>query len=112
MYEGTELEEYMAEIREQVCSRCVERPAGGPPCQPLGKRCGVELNLRLLVNAVHKEHSNWMGPYINHFHEDVCAHCQDRQTAHCPCALEYLLELAVEAIEAVDERRSNTESSA
>lgn len=25
MYEGTELEEYMAEIREQVYSRCIER---------------------------------------------------------------------------------------
>jgi hypothetical protein len=106
MYEGTELEEYMEEIREQVCSRCIERPPGGPPCLPLGKRCGVELNLRQLVDAVHCEHSDWMEPYINHFHEDVCAHCERRQSEHCPCALEYLLELAVEAIESVDERRS------
>ena len=112
MYEGTDLEEYMAEIREQVCSRCVERPRGGPPCLPLGKRCGVELNLRQLVAAVQKEQSNWMDPYIDHFHEDVCAHCENRQAAQCPCALEYLLELAVEAIEAVDERRSHAASSA
>jgi len=105
MYEGTDLEEYMAEIRAQVCSRCIERPPGGPPCLPLGKRCGVELNLRELVNAVHKEHSNWMGPYIDRFHEDVCAHCANRPTDQCPCALEYLLELAVEAIETVEERR-------
>ena len=90
----------------------VSMVAGGPPCQPLGKRCGVELNLRQLVDAVHKEHSNSMEPYINRFHEDVCVHCENRTTDQCPCALEYLLELAVEAIETVDERRCSTESSA
>src|SRR5437016_1604702 len=37
-----ELAEYREEIRNHVCSRCVDRPAGGPPCEPLGKRCGVE----------------------------------------------------------------------
>ncbi len=26
------LEEYMAEIRQHVCARCIERPPGGPPC--------------------------------------------------------------------------------
>ena len=108
MYEGTDLEPYMATIREQVCSRCIERPPGGPPCQPLGKRCGVELNLRELVDAVHKEHANWMGPYIDRFHEDVCAHCENRPTDQCPCPLEYLLELAVEVIETVDKRRSQS----
>ena len=108
MYEGTDLEEYMLEIREQVCSRCVERPPGGPPCQPLGKRCGVEVHLGDLVEAVHQERSNWMGPYIDRFHEDICAHCENQPTKHCPCALEYLLQLAVEAIEAVDERRGKS----
>ena len=32
MYEGTDLEEYLQEIREQVCVHCIERPPGGPPC--------------------------------------------------------------------------------
>ena len=104
MYEGTALAEYMAEIRESVCTRCVERPPGGPPCLPRGKRCGVEMNLKELVDAVHHEHSSWMGPYVDRFHEDVCAHCENRPTAQCPCALDYLLQLAVEAIEAVDAR--------
>ena len=27
-----ELAEYLDEIRREVCSRCVERPPGGPPC--------------------------------------------------------------------------------
>ena len=100
-----DLREYMDEIRKEVCSRCIERPPGGPPCAPLGKRCGFELNLRQLVNAVHMERSDAMGPYIQHLHDEVCAHCENRPTNQCPCPLEYLLELAVEAIESVDDRR-------
>jgi hypothetical protein len=65
------LNDYLSEIRAHVCSRCTERPPGGPPCEPLGKRCGVELNLRWLVYAVHHR-----GParenYIRSFREDVC----------------------------------------
>ncbi len=100
-----ELGEYMAEIREQVCSKCVERPPGGPPCLPLGKRCGVELDLPELVEAVHNVHSDSMEPYTKVFHDDVCTQCSNRDTEQCPCALDYLLILAVQAIEAVDERR-------
>ena len=102
-----ELQEYMDEIREQVCSRCIEKPPGGPPCAPLGKRCGIEVNLRPLVDAVQAERNSAMDSYIQHFHDEVCAHCVNRTTTQCPCPLEYLLELAVEAIETVDDRRSN-----
>ena len=42
MITETELDEYQDEIRNVVCSRCVERPPGGPPCAPLGKECGIE----------------------------------------------------------------------
>jgi hypothetical protein len=31
MLSDAELNEYLNEIRQQVCSRCVERPPGGPP---------------------------------------------------------------------------------
>lgn len=106
MYEGTDLAEYMAEIRQRVCAHCIERPPGGPPCLPRGKRCGVEVNLRELVDSVHQGWSGWIDPYIEHFHEGVCAHCANRDTSQCPCALDYLLELAVEAIEEVDARHS------
>lgn len=96
--------EYLAAIREEVCNRCVERPPGGPPCAPLGKRCGIELNLPLLVEAVHQVHSDEMGPYTGTFHDHVCTQCPNRPTDQCPCPLEYLLILAVQAIEAVDQR--------
>ena len=105
MYEGTEYEAYMAEIREQVCTRCIERLPAGPPCFPLGKRCGLELNLPQLVDAVHGVHSLTIDPYIDQFHDEVCTHCPNRPTNQCPCPLEYLLTLAVQAIETVDQRQ-------
>ncbi len=110
MYQGTELEEYMTEIREQVCSHCIERPPHGPPCAPLGKRCGIELNLPELVDAVHGVHSQKIDPYLDQFHEQVCTHCPNRPTNQCPCPLEYLLTLAVQAIEDIDERRAERAS--
>ena len=57
MAETAELDEYLEAIRSGVCSHCIERPPGGPPCAPLGKRCGIELNLARLVGVVHRVHS-------------------------------------------------------
>jgi len=107
MLAEAELEEYAVEIRERVCAHCIEKPPGGPPCAPLGKRCGVEANLDRLVEAVHHVHSGSIEPYVQVFHDEVCTHCANRSTNQCPCPLEYLLLLAVEAIEIVDERRRN-----
>jgi hypothetical protein len=105
MYSDTELAEYLQELREQVCSRCIEKPQGGPPCAPLGKRCGVEQNLSQLIDAIHGVHSGVMDPYIESFHGHVCPQCANRSTNQCPCALDSLLLLAVQAVETVDERR-------
>jgi hypothetical protein len=101
-----ELNEYLTQIRQRVCSRCIERPAGGPPCGPLGQRCGVELNLPWLIYAVHHRPGTSMDSYIQSFQEDVCTDCAFRVTQQCPCPLSFLLPLAVEAIENVDERRT------
>ena len=105
MSEGTGLEEYLTAIREQVCTHCIERPPGGPPCAPLGKRCVIEGNLGPLVDAVHRVQSNVIDPFIEQFHNDVCTHCPNQPTSQCPCPLDYLLTLAVQAIEEVDQRR-------
>ena len=106
MYTAEELAEYMDEIREQVCSRCIERPPGGPPCAPLGKRCGVEINLPQIIEAVHAKYSRTMEPYTANFHDMVCTQCPNRTTEQCPRPMEYLLILAVQAIETVDERHA------
>lgn len=105
MLAADELNEYMAEIRVRVCRHCIERPPGGPPCAPHGKLCGIELHLAELVELCHRSPSGLLEPYRIRFHEDVCSHCANRESTQCPCPLDYLLPLAVEAIEAVDERR-------
>lgn len=105
MYTQSQLDEYMAEIRDQVCSRCIERPPGAPPCAPQGKSCGIELHLEQIVELTHRTRNQAMDAYIERFHEDVCAHCANRTTDQCPCPLDPLLQLAIEAIETVDERR-------
>jgi hypothetical protein len=104
MVRKPDLLEYLEEIREQVCSRCIERPPGGPPCAPLGKTCGVELHLAEVVDAVHQVRSNLIAPYLDQNRATVCAHCANRGSDDCPCAMDYLAVLLVEAIETVDAR--------
>lgn len=104
MATAAELAEYMAAIREQVCSRCIDRPPGAPPCAPLGKACGIELHLAEIVEVCHRSQSGLVEPYERRFHEEVCLHCANRTTPQCPCPLDYLLPLAIDAIESVDER--------
>ena len=104
MYTETELREYLAEIREQVCSRCIERPPGGPPCAPLGKHCVVEAQLPELLDTVHQIDSPLMNPYLNQVHRCICPTCPIRGHEGCPCPGEYLLTLVVQAVETVDQR--------
>ena len=98
------IDEYMTAIREQVCTRCPERPHDGPPCEPLGKRCGIELHLQDVVDSVHGVHSLSMAPYEDDFHHHVCEDCAFHGARQCPCPLDSLLILAVQAIESVDQR--------
>jgi hypothetical protein len=105
-----ELQEYLDEIRQEVCSRCVERPAEGPPCGPLGKPCGVELHLPQLIEAVHQVHSDLMAPYLETNRREVCQTCPFlHQNDFCPCPMDSLAVLVVQAIEAVDQRHARRE---
>ena len=104
MIERDHLDEYMSQIRNQVCILCIKRRPEAPPCAPHGKRCGIELHLPEIVELTHSISDQTMDPYIERFHDDLCSHCANRTTDQCPCPLETLLQLAVEAIESVDER--------
>ena len=42
MYAESDLDEYLEEIRQHVCSRCIERPPGGPPLRR--RASGAELS--------------------------------------------------------------------
>src|SRR5262245_61451051 len=105
MIGDADLQEYLDEIRRQVCGRCVERPEGGPPCAPLGKVCGVELHLPRLVSAVREVHSDWMPPYLDSTRRKVCETCPYLRHDCCPCPMDSLAVLVAEAVEAVDRRR-------
>ncbi len=104
MIAEADLQEYLDEIREEVCSRCVEQPLGGPPCAPLGKVCGVEMHLPRLIEAVHEVHSEWMSPYLEGTRQKVCQSCIFLHHDCCPCPMDSLATLVVQAIEAVDAR--------
>lgn len=99
-----EIQEYLDEIRKQVCSRCVERPPGGPPCAPLGKECGIEMHLPQLIESIREVKSRSIRPYLDHNHQIICQNCELLNTDVCPCPLHYLAVLIVEAVETVDER--------
>ncbi len=100
-----ELPEYLDAIRENVCSRCVERPRGGPPCGPLGKPCGVEMHLPQLIEAVHQVHSELIAPYVANNRDTICTSCPyHNDTSFCPCPMDSLAVLVVQAIEVVDQR--------
>src|SRR5271166_2362581 len=104
MLSTAEQAEYLAEIRTQICANCVERPAGGPPCEPQGKMCGVEQHLPELIEAIHSAFSGSIGPYFESKQRQVCDHCSFQHSRFCPCPMDYLLVLVVEAVEAVDAR--------
>ena len=107
MISEAELTEYLDEIREQVCRRCVERPPGGPPCAPLGKQCGVEQHLPELIDAIHGVSSVRIAPYLEKNRDTICTHCGFREASVCPCPMDYLAVLLVQAVETVDARRAS-----
>ena len=102
-----DLEEFRTELRANVCSRCIERRAGAPPCAPLGKGCGIELHLPALVALCRTTDSALIDPYLEKLHDLICAACEYKDKPACPCPLDYLLTLAVEVVERVDSRRAN-----
>jgi len=111
VYTETELEEYLSEIRDQVCTRCIDRPPGGPPCAPLGKMCTVELSLPAYLSAIHEAKGGSIDSYVDSLRCDVCSHCHHQDAngfclprAERNCALDYLFPLIVQAVEAVDQR--------
>lgn len=105
MLTEVEQSEYLDEIRKEVCARCVERLPGGPPCAPLGRVCGIPMHLPALVAAIQEVQSGGIEPYLQNLRQKVCGHCPQLCGSACPCPMDYLAVLLVEAVEAVDQRR-------
>jgi len=106
MLTPTEHDEYLAELRSQVCSRCIERAPGCPPCAPHDNPCGIEAHLSELVELCRTTDSSQMATYIDKLHDLICPTCEYKDSNACPCPLNYLLQLAVEAVETVERRRN------
>ncbi len=105
-----ELDEYRSALRSEVCSRCIERRPGAPPCGDIGKGCGIERHLPALVELCRTTDSALIDPYIENLHNTICADCEYKDRPACPCPLDYLLQLAVETVEKVQQQRASTES--
>jgi len=67
--------------------------------------CGVELHLVDLVDSIHEVHSTRIQRYLNHNREEICGKCALLHSSCCPCPMDYLAVLVVQAVETVDERR-------
>jgi hypothetical protein len=67
--------------------------------------CGVELHLENLIDSIHEVRSNCIQPYLDHNRHDICAKCAFLHSSVCPCPMDYLSLLVVQAVESVDERR-------
>ena len=89
-----------------MCSRCIERGPNCPPCAPHDKPCGIEAHLSELVELCRTTDSNQMATYVDKLHELICPTCANKDSSTCPCPLDYLLQLAVEAVERVESRRN------
>jgi hypothetical protein len=105
MVAATGLEDYVGEMREQVCAHCISRQRGAPPCEPLGIGCGVEQHLEKLIDICRAVDSPLIDPYLDRLRDEICADCEFQDHPVCPCPLKYLLPLAVSAVETVEERR-------
>jgi hypothetical protein len=95
---------YRTQLREDVCSHCVERLPNAPPCSTIGKGCGIERHLEQLIEICRTTDSALIDPYIEQLHELICPTCEFKDRPTCPCPLDYLLQLAVEAVEKVQHR--------
>ena len=105
MIAALDLDEYLAELRDQVCSHCIVRRPGAPPCDAIGVGCGIEQHLEQIVRIVQAVDSSQIDPYSERMKDEICADCAYREEAVCPCPLKYLLPLAISAVETVEQRR-------
>jgi hypothetical protein len=98
-------DEYLDGVRQRLCSRCIARVPGTPPCGERGVACGVERHLAKLIEICQSRYSRLIDPYADAMEREICTTCDLRETRACPCPMKYLLPLAVQAIEEIDRRR-------
>ena len=125
-------DEYVKELRKEVCGRCDQTAPSGPPCTPLGWPFEIEIYLPESVALAHSPEPRPMYVQLAEFQEFVCESCaRGGQLSHCPisflspncprcpltsstgcrCAPYRLLPLAIKVIRAVDARHDDADPS-
>jgi hypothetical protein len=104
MHADVHFEEYLAEVRKQVCGRCPERPPARAPFAPACWRCGIESQLPELIEAIHDADAELpeFGPAPAP--RAVCARCSRLGGDTCPCPVASLATRVMQAVRTVDER--------
>jgi hypothetical protein len=64
------------------------------------------MHLPELIHSIHGVHCNLLEPYLDHNRRAICEKCALLHSSICPCPMDYLSALIVEAVETVDARRS------
>jgi hypothetical protein len=67
------------------------------------------MHLPELIDSIHAVHSHRLAPYLAHNRMEICSRCALLHSSICPCPMDYLALLVVEAVEAMDERRGRRE---
>jgi hypothetical protein len=70
----------------------------------------VELHLPELIESIHQVHSMLVRPYVEQNRTEICSGCAFLHSSACPCPMDSLSMLVVEAVEAVDRRRQGMRS--
>jgi hypothetical protein len=63
------------------------------------------MHLPQLIDAVREVQSGSIGPYLENNRRKICEHCPMLPGCDCPCPMDYLAVLVVQAVETVDEWR-------
>jgi hypothetical protein len=63
------------------------------------------MHLPQIVDAIHEVRSDWIGPYLANNRTRICETCALHHGSTCPCPMDYLAVLLVQAVETVDKRR-------
>ena len=101
-----DFQDYLDEIRHQVCSSCGTHRAGGSP----GKSCGEAMPSTQPPNAGDQAHGERLGPCLECNQEASFPKCPyHADSDHCPCPMETLIDIILPAVEAVDRRQQQRE---
>jgi hypothetical protein len=67
------------------------------------------MHLPQIIDAIHEVRSDWIAPYLDNNRHHICETCALHHSSNCPCPMDYLAVLLVQAVETVDRRREEAE---